>query len=103
MLCEEVEGCFGIKFQEVWSNLVCVLDLNECEENLSTCGANAECVNLPGSYRCECRDGFTGDGTTCTGDNNSNNNNDNNINNNNNNHNGDLQYIKSSRSEKHMQ
>ena len=30
------------------------------------CDAKAVCVNTPGSYHCSCRDGYTGDGFTCT-------------------------------------
>lgn len=38
-------------------------DINECVENridLSTCGLNAICKNLPGSYDCQCPPGFVG-------------------------------------------
>ncbi|XP_047432398.1 nidogen-2 isoform X6 [Mugil cephalus] len=42
-------------------------DINECAEGLSTCGDHAECVNLPGSHRCQCQSGyeFGYDGRTC--------------------------------------
>uniref|UniRef100_A0A4W6E3A5 Nidogen 2 n=1 Tax=Lates calcarifer TaxID=8187 RepID=A0A4W6E3A5_LATCA len=40
---------------------------NECAEGLSSCGAHAQCVNLPGSHRCQCQSGyeFGFDGRTC--------------------------------------
>ena len=33
-------------------------DVNECENNL--CKNGATCVNLQGSYRCDCKNGYTG-------------------------------------------
>ncbi|XP_075469905.1 nidogen-2 isoform X2 [Ascaphus truei] len=43
------------------------IDMNECEVGSTRCGQNTVCINLPGSYRCECRDGykFSGDGHHC--------------------------------------
>jgi len=38
-----------------------VSDVNECRDP-SKYHRNAECFNVLGSYRAECRDGFTGDG-----------------------------------------
>ena len=33
-----------------------------------TCSnVNAECVNSVGSYSCQCKQGYTGDGDNCTG------------------------------------
>uniref|UniRef100_A0A8C7RVE6 Nidogen 2 n=1 Tax=Oncorhynchus mykiss TaxID=8022 RepID=A0A8C7RVE6_ONCMY len=42
-------------------------DVDECVEGLSLCGAHAQCVNLPGSHRCQCQSGykFGFDGRTC--------------------------------------
>ena len=40
-------------------------DINECETGSVTCDPNAQCVNLPGTARCVCNDGYFGDGTTC--------------------------------------
>ncbi|XP_031707889.1 nidogen-2 isoform X2 [Anarrhichthys ocellatus] len=42
-------------------------DVDECAESLSSCGAHAQCVNLPGSHRCLCQSGyeFGFDGRTC--------------------------------------
>ena len=31
------------------------------------CHANAKCSNTVGSYKCKCKDGFTGDGFYCNG------------------------------------
>lgn len=36
------------------------LDVNECSM-FGTCGYGAECVNLHGSYKCLCPDGYSGD------------------------------------------
>ena len=43
-----------------------ILDDDECSQ-ANKCDVNADCVNLPRTYRCECKDGFTGDGEMCTG------------------------------------
>ncbi|XP_039997909.1 nidogen-2 isoform X5 [Xiphias gladius] len=42
-------------------------DIDECAEGLSSCGAHAQCMNLPGSHRCQCHSGyeFGYDGRTC--------------------------------------
>uniref|UniRef100_A0A4W6DIF0 Nidogen 1 n=1 Tax=Lates calcarifer TaxID=8187 RepID=A0A4W6DIF0_LATCA len=42
-------------------------DIDECRENPRVCGSNAVCTNLPGTFRCECLNGFVfaSDGRTC--------------------------------------
>ncbi|XP_075905464.1 nidogen-2 isoform X12 [Nelusetta ayraudi] len=42
-------------------------DVDECAEGLAPCGAHAQCVNLPGSHRCQCQSGYElgFDGRTC--------------------------------------
>ncbi|XP_061600781.1 nidogen-1 isoform X2 [Cololabis saira] len=42
-------------------------DIDECAENLQICGRNSVCNNQPGTFRCECDDGyqFGSDGRTC--------------------------------------
>uniref|UniRef100_A0A8C6LQF3 Nidogen 1a n=1 Tax=Nothobranchius furzeri TaxID=105023 RepID=A0A8C6LQF3_NOTFU len=42
-------------------------DIDECTENQQICGPNAICNNQPGTFRCECEDGyqFGSDGRTC--------------------------------------
>ncbi|KAM4603908.1 nidogen-1-like [Polymixia lowei] len=46
-------------------------DVDECRETPQICGSNAICNNQPGTFRCECRDGFqfTSDGKTCVEEN----------------------------------
>lgn len=54
---------------------ICVESLNECQENLAICGANAKCTDFNYDlystsgqpYGCSCLDGFEGDGLICTG------------------------------------
>ncbi|XP_037359235.1 nidogen-2 isoform X1 [Talpa occidentalis] len=43
------------------------VDVNECATGFHRCGPNSVCINLPGSYRCECRSGyeFADDRHTC--------------------------------------
>lgn len=43
-------------------------DINECAENPNLC-QNGYCVNLPGTYKCDCYDGFKSsyDGKQCIG------------------------------------
>lgn len=39
-------------------------DINECLEmsEFELCGANSQCLNLPGAYDCVCHSGYAGDG-----------------------------------------
>lgn len=41
----------------------CDTDVDECSEALELCHNHSRCVNLPGSYHCDCRTGFHDDGT----------------------------------------
>ena len=44
-------------------------DINECAVR-GSCDEKANCTNNEGSYECECKDGFQGDGyAKCTGNN----------------------------------
>ncbi len=43
-----------------------ILDINECNLNSSLCG-NGMCINLIGSYTCNCTNGYQFDGETCVG------------------------------------
>ena len=43
-----------------------LLDLNECKQPAGNkCHKNADCFNVEGSYLCQCRKGFVGDGFNC--------------------------------------
>ena len=38
------------------------VDINECKTGNNKCvGANVSCKNLPGGYKCPCKQGFAGD------------------------------------------
>ena len=45
--------------------MVYIPDYDECVAQL--CDSNADCTNTVGSYSCQCRSGYNGDGNTCTG------------------------------------
>ena len=43
-------------------------DIDECATpGQHSCHSNATCSNNVGSYSCACGNGFSGDGTTCSG------------------------------------
>ena len=46
-----------------------VVDINECngEESGHNCDINAACTNTDGGFTCECNDGWSGNGVSCTG------------------------------------
>ena len=40
--------------------------MNECSDpSLNDCHDNAICIDIPGSYVCECLEGYEGNGTFC--------------------------------------
>lgn len=52
-----------------WLNLPFnfITDINECTDGSADCGPGAECINLNGSFACQCRAGFQEAGNNCTG------------------------------------
>ena len=42
--------------------------MDECSLGMNDCHVNATCNNTEGSYNCSCKNGFTGDGFTCKGE-----------------------------------
>ena len=72
--CECNEGfignghnCWGMYYLllVLCHNYIIVLDINECSMELDECDDNAQCINLPGAYLCQCNDGYFGTGYTC--------------------------------------
>ena len=46
-----------------------ITDVDECNAlGVNNCSSNADCVNEPGSFRCNCEPGYSGDGVKCTGE-----------------------------------
>ena len=41
------------------------MDIDECSTFTHSCHADSDCTNTMGSYDCNCKDGFTGDGLIC--------------------------------------
>ena len=45
-----------------------IADVNECSaDETNDCDPNALCQNTNGSYKCRCKEGYTGDGRNCSG------------------------------------
>lgn len=42
-------------------------DVDECEIGAHNCDMHASCVNVPGSFKCTCREGWFGNGIKCIG------------------------------------
>ena len=47
--------------------LLLFLDINECETGSHNCDVNANCTNTVGGHNCTCKEGFAGDGRSCSG------------------------------------
>ena len=43
-------------------------DINECKDGNGGCHQYATCDNEEGSFECTCNTGYTGDGTSCVGE-----------------------------------
>ena len=52
-------------FYDSSSSAAICLDLNECDLGRDLCDVNAICLNNEGSYSCQCKRGFTGNGHYC--------------------------------------
>ena len=48
-------------------NLFLIADINECDEGTADCVNGAECINVNGSYTCQCPVGFQKTADNCTG------------------------------------
>ena len=46
---------------------ILVSDVDECLSGEANCDPNAVCINTQGSYKCDCKPGYQGDGYTCRG------------------------------------
>jgi len=49
-----------------WDKTPSCNDIDECSESADNCDANASCTNDIGSFTCTCKEGFAGNGTSCT-------------------------------------
>ena len=43
------------------------LEIDECKSSNNVCDENANFFNTVGFYNCTCKEGFTGDGHSCSG------------------------------------
>ncbi|MEQ2157826.1 hypothetical protein GOODEAATRI_005790 [Goodea atripinnis] len=50
--------CCAYNVGKAW-NKPCEPYIDECNSGDNLCQRNANCINIPGSYRCECSQGFT--------------------------------------------
>lgn len=64
----------GVVFQQVllpqgtvFTGLFTFLDVNECAANTHTCSLHATCLNILGSFKCKCKQGYKGSGLQCSG------------------------------------
>jgi hypothetical protein len=37
---------------------ICPADIDECQRGTHGCGSTGDCINLPGTFRCNCAAGF---------------------------------------------
>ena len=68
--------CHFIKYRDkadkpinkVWTFDWLLTDVDECTSNVHNCHQQGICTNNIGSFSCQCKKGYTGNGTWCTGE-----------------------------------
>uniref|UniRef100_A0AC34RER1 Uncharacterized protein n=1 Tax=Panagrolaimus sp. JU765 TaxID=591449 RepID=A0AC34RER1_9BILA len=64
--CDFASGyCANNKCIPGYRGSSCYEDINECEERIANCHQQANCSNIPGSFKCICKPGYSGDGFNC--------------------------------------
>ena len=43
------------------------VDIDECNNGSHVCDVNANCTNTNGSHNCTCKEGYNGNGQSCSG------------------------------------
>ena len=49
------------------THVLVISDVDECSVDIAACGTGSECVNLNGTFSCQCLVGFEKTGSNCTG------------------------------------
>ncbi|RDD36302.1 Sushi, nidogen and EGF-like domain-containing protein 1 [Trichoplax sp. H2] len=62
--CNKTKEEYSCNCNPGWTGKNCDTDIDECKIT-SSCSADASCTNVPGSFRCQCREGYHGNGTYC--------------------------------------
>ncbi|XP_077200578.1 fibrillin-2 isoform X1 [Paroedura picta] len=66
--CENTKGSFICHCQlgySVKKGTTGCTDVDECDIGAHNCDLQASCVNVPGSFRCSCKEGWIGNGIKC--------------------------------------
>ena len=58
-------SCEGILSNLLYKISIKYLDIDECTDGVDDCDINGECTNTIGSFACNCKSGYSGDGTEC--------------------------------------
>lgn len=53
------------RFHSLYGSEYGCVDINECQDRIDRCDTNAICVNEVGTYSCQCKPGFEGNGYYC--------------------------------------
>ena len=67
LTCDGKDTANRVKIKSKLLDFSPIPDIDECEENWP-CSAVANCTNTPGSFSCQCNEGYIGDGFSCTGE-----------------------------------
>ena len=49
------------------SPIFILADIDDCSDNSHDCDPLATCINSNGSFKCDCKEGYYGDGKSCSG------------------------------------